>query len=214
MVEYLYLHGFASSPRSRKAEYLKEHLQTEFNISLKTPNLNQGDFSQFTITRAINEAKSFIEESDTSWVLIGSSLGGLMSAILAEEFPQIERLILLAPAFDFLSLWRKRLGEDTLKQWQENGYYPVYHYGEKKSLPLDYQFVIDAEKYFTTTIQRQLPTLIIHGTKDETIPVKVSRDYAISRAWVELVELESDHNLTDVLPEVWQYLQNTIPASK
>ncbi len=49
-----------------------------------------------------------------------------------------------------------------------------------------------------------MPTLILHGTADEVIPVQVSRDYAASRPWVRLVELDSDHALGNVEAEIWQ----------
>ncbi len=212
MSNYIYIHGFASSPHSRKADYLKERFKTELNISLEIPDLNQGDFSNFTLTRSLAQIQALLEGSDKSFTLIGSSLGGLISALLAEQFTQVERLILLAPAFDFLSLWLKRLGEDTLKQWQENNSFPVYHYGEMKTLLLNYQFITDATQYSSILFQRPLPTLIIHGIEDETVPIEVSRHYAASRSWVELLELPSDHNLTDVLPEIWDYIAKTIPA--
>jgi len=212
MTNYLYLHGFASSPQSQKAKYLKERFQSELNISLNIPDLNQGDFSHFTLTRAITCGKAFFEDSNAKWVLIGSSLGGLISTILAEQFAQVERLILLAPAFDFLSLWSQRLGEDKLQQWREDGSLPVYHHAEKTTLSLNYEFIRDAQQYFKSSFQREIPTLILHGLEDETIPIEVSRHYAASRPWVRLLELPSDHSLTNVLPEIWQALKNTMPA--
>jgi len=39
------------------------------------------------------------------------------------------------------------------------------------------------------------PTLILHGTRDDLIPVETSREYAAQRPLVHLVEVEDDHEL-------------------
>ncbi|HEY9297370.1 MAG TPA: YqiA/YcfP family alpha/beta fold hydrolase, partial [Phormidium sp.] len=41
---YIYLHGFASSPDSVKAKYFRERFW-DLGIDIKTPDLNQNDFS-------------------------------------------------------------------------------------------------------------------------------------------------------------------------
>jgi uncharacterized protein len=209
MTKYLYLHGFASGPQSKKASFLKERFQTEYNIFLQTPDLNPDDFSGFTLTRAIALAAALIEDSEDEWVVIGSSMGGLIATLLAEKFAQVERLILLAPAFDFLAIWS---GTELLQQWQADGSYPIYHYELKRTVPLDYQFILDAQQYHTTSLTRVLPTLIVHGQQDETIPIQNSYTYAQNRPWVELKAMASDHSLTNVLPEIWESIKNTIPA--
>ena len=76
-----------------------------------------------------------------------------------------------------------------------------------RSLPLHYQFIVDASKYQEQQLQRPLPTLILHGRYDDVIPIQSSRDYASQRPWVELIELESDHSLTNVMPDIWQAIQ-------
>jgi hypothetical protein len=115
--------------------------------------------------------------------------------------------VLLAPAFEFLAHWLLRLGEEQLQLWQTEQYLPVYHYGEKRSLPLHYQFVTDAAQYQDEQLQRPIPTLILHGRHDEVIPIAASRDYAASRPWVEFIELEDDHSLGNVLPEIWDLIK-------
>ncbi|MFW6358912.1 MAG: YqiA/YcfP family alpha/beta fold hydrolase [Chroococcales cyanobacterium] len=140
--------------------------------------------------------------------LIGSSFGGLTAAWLAQNHPQVKRLILLAPAFNFLSHWLPKLGEGQVKQWQESGYIAVEHYGEGRSLPLHYSFISDAQQYDDNQLQRPIPTLILHGIDDEIIPIESSRNYLKERPWVTLVELNSDHALTHVLPDIWQQIQH------
>ena len=119
----------------------------------------------------------------------------------------LKQLVLLAPAFGFLSHWLPRLGEEQVQRWQEDKYLQVYHYGDKRSLPLHYKFVTDASQYLDEHLQRSIPTLILHGRYDEVIPITASRDYAASRPWVELIELEDDHSLGNVLSEMWKLIQ-------
>lgn len=203
---YIYLHGFASSPQSAKAIYLLDRFSA-LQIPLKTPDLNQGDFSHLTMSRQLHQVAAEFPPPPTPVTLIGSSFGGLASAWLGQQQLQCERLILLAPAFQFLSHWLPKLGEETLQRWQTEGYLSVYHYGEKRSLPLSYQFVRDSSQYREEQLQRPIPTLILHGIYDETIPIQASRNFAASRPWVKLIELDSDHSLANVLPEIWQEIQ-------
>lgn len=206
-MSFIYLHGFASRPESTKAIYLVNKL-ARLGISLEVPDLNQSDFSNLTITRQINQVAKLFLPSETPVTLIGSSLGGLTAAWLAQQHIQVQRLVLLAPAFGFLSNWLSRLGEEQLQEWQTSGSLLVYHYGEKRSLPLHYKFVEDANQYQETQLIRPIPTLIFHGRQDEVIPIKASRDYASVRPWVQLIELDSDHALVDVMPQIWQEIRS------
>ncbi len=202
--QFIYLHGFASSPQSAKAKYLRDRFASR-QIDLKTPDLNQGGFSQITITRQIRQVEAELPLLVVPVTLIGSSLGGLTAAWLGQRQLQVQRLVLLAPAFQFLTYWLPRLGEQ-LQQWQAQQYLMVYHYGEKRSLPLSYEFVLDAAQYGPDLL-RPIPTLILHGYHDEVIPIQASRDFAAQRPWVQLVELDSDHALGNVLPEIWRTIQ-------
>ncbi|MFB2934413.1 YqiA/YcfP family alpha/beta fold hydrolase [Aerosakkonemataceae cyanobacterium BLCC-F154] len=201
--EFIYLHGFASSPNSAKANYLRDRFN-QIQIPLTIPDLNQSDFTHLTMTRQLHQVRTIFPPSPTPVTLIGSSFGGLTSAWLGETELQCQKLVLLAPAFTFLSLWLSALGEKTVKSWHTEGFLPVYHYGEKRSLPLSYDFVTDLKQYSETDIKRQIPTLIIHGINDGVIPIQASRNFAASRPWIKLIELDSDHSLANVFPEIWQ----------
>ena len=207
-MDYIYLHGFASSPNSAKAQYFRSAF-AELAIDLKIPDLNQGNFSQLTITRQIEQILALFPPNPTPITLIGSSLGGLTAALLAEKSLQVQRLVLLAPAFEFLSHWLPQLGEAKLKQWQAEQQLMVYHYAEKRSLPLSYNFVIDAANYQDELLLRPVPTLILHGCDDEVIPITASRNFASSRPWVQLIELNSNHALADVMTQ-WQQIKSFI----
>jgi uncharacterized protein len=213
MPHYLYLHGFASSPQSAKAQAMRARFAA-LGLSLHIPNLNQGsdrnqgDFSQLTLSRQIQQVSAEILAQDSPAVLIGSSLGGLTAAWVAQQptlSDRIEKLVLLAPAFDFLAQWLPRLGPDPLNVWRTTGTLPIYHYGEQRTLPLHYAFITDAQSYPDAALTVSIPTLVLHGTHDETISIEASRAYAAPRPWVRLVELSSDHALTAVEADLWHH---------
>ena len=203
---YIYLHGFASSPQSGKAQYLRDRFAA-YQINLIIPDFNQGDFAHLTLTRQLKQVEAILPPSATPVTLIGSSFGGLTAAWLGQQHVQVQRLVLLAPAFNFLSHWLPKLGDVQMQKWQESGYLRVYHYGEKRLLPLHYPFILDAKQYQEQQLQRPIPTLILHGLNDEVIPIQSSRDYASQRQWVQLLELDSNHTLSNAMPEIWQAIR-------
>ncbi len=164
-MRFLYLHGFASSPASRKARLFAESLRLE-NIHLDALDLAP-DFTRLTITGQLEVIEKAAQGD--SVVLIGSSLGGYLAAIYAEKHPEVSRLLLLAPAFDFLALWTGELGPEKLREWRKNGAIPVFHYGVGREVPLGYQMMEDAEQYRPFPNFHQ-PCLILHGLRDTVVP--------------------------------------------
>jgi uncharacterized protein len=200
---YIYLHGFASGPGSTKARYIREKF-AQIGIELQVPDLNQDDFTHLTISRQIAQVIDLFPTDGSPIILIGSSLGGWISTIIAQDYLQVEKLILLAPAFDFTCHWLPKIGDRALNSWKSTGYLSIYHHAIKSLSPLHYDFLIDTYKYPLSQIDRILPTLIIHGINDDVIPILASRNFVKERPWVELLEWDSDHQLTDLGEQIWQ----------
>lgn len=75
-MEVIYLHGFGSGPKSTKAAFFQRRLQ-QIGIPILVPDLNQGQFSQLTLTRQIQQvSQQLAEYAHPPVTLIGSSLGG------------------------------------------------------------------------------------------------------------------------------------------
>ena len=87
-MNFFYLHGWASSPYSSKAQYFKQCFE-EKNLLLSIPDLNQPDFSTLTLPRQLSHVKALLPTTPVT--LIGSSLGGLTALWLAQQCPQVER---------------------------------------------------------------------------------------------------------------------------
>ena len=135
-------------------------------------------------------------------VLIGSSLGGYLAALYGARHPEVERLVLMAPAFGFGRYLPVTVGARAMEDWRNSGRRSVFHYGEGRERALGYGLVEDAAKYEEFPDVRQ-PVLILHGTADPVVPVSLSEEFARNRTNVRLVTLASGHELTDVTERLW-----------
>ena len=196
----VYLHGFASSPRSSKAQFFHRQL-TGLGVKVEIPRLDAGDFERMTVTTQLRVVDQAVAGREC--VLFGSSLGGYLAALYAAEHKEVHKLVLLAPAFQFPSRWRQRYTPAELAQWQADGSAPVFHYGEGREARLGYRFMEDSVQYPEEPDARQ-PALIFHGTKDDIVPAEVSRRFAAGHPNATVVELDSGHELTDVLDPMWE----------
>ena len=200
-MNYFYLHGWLSGPLSNKARFFNRKF-TSHGLTLNIPDLNQNDFFHLTLSRQIEQVQSLLPAEPVT--LIGSSFGALTALWVAENSPQVERLVLMAPAFNFSEKsLSKILTQSLMDQWKGQGQVNLEHYAYSREVPLSYNFVEDLRRYDDAHLSRRLPTLILHGLHDETIPVQASRNFAASRSWVKLVELDSDHGLASVQDRLW-----------
>jgi pimeloyl-ACP methyl ester carboxylesterase len=197
----LYLHGFASSPQSRKAGFFAEKLSDE-GFEVHIPDLAAGDFEHLTISGQLKVIERLAANQPA--ILIGSSLGGYLAALFAARYPNlIRKVILLAPAFGFYNLWTAELGNEKLRIWRENGTISIFHYGNEKEMALAFDLMEDAARFEAFPDVRQ-PGLIFHGIDDPLVPISQSRSFAAGRKNIQLLEFRSGHELTNVLEDMWQ----------
>ena len=195
MTPIIYLHGFASGPSSGKARFFRERLEAA-GARVTVPDLAEGDFEHLTITRQLEVIRRAAGSGPVS--LIGSSLGGYLAALYAARHPEVERLVLLAPAFGFPRRWPERLGPEQMERWRSGGTIEVYHYALDRNCPLSYGLIADAAAYEDEPEFRQ-PALIFHGAHDDVVPAGTSERFAAGRPNVRLVIVDSGHELHDVL---------------
>lgn len=199
MSRIVYLHGFASGPGSKKACYFREQFASR-GVELEIPDLAAGDFDHLTITGQLRVIDRVARGEPVR--LIGSSLGGYLAALYGARHPEVERLVLMAPAFSFATRWREQLGPDTVMQWKQTGTLPVRHYSDGLVHQLDYQLLEDAAEYQDYPDFPQ-PAIIFHGNNDDTVPPGYSITFAEQHSNVELRLLDSGHELIDVLDVMW-----------
>lgn len=201
-MKFLYLHGFASSPTSTKANFFRNQLHS-LKQDVDVLDLNGEDFATLKLSSVIKNIQ--LQYSDIEQIiLIGSSMGGLVALNLAEAMPNIGKIILLAPALKINSLWQHIVGDVGMQLWRDKGWLPIYHYGKKQEINLHYDFIRDLQNVKDRNFTRQIPTLIFHGMNDATIPYNVSQEYAHTNPACVLNLLESDHSLEDSLAGIWE----------
>jgi hypothetical protein len=201
----VYLHGFASSPQSSKAQFFGRKFR-EAGVAFEAPALDQGKFEELTITGQLKVVEEAVARASAAGpvVLMGSSLGGYLAALYATQHPTaVDRLVLMAPAFEFLARWQNRLNPHELAQWKQQGWAPIFHYGSKSERRLGYEFLEDGKRYPATPDFHQR-ALILHGSEDQVVPSEVSRAYALEHTHTRLVLFNSGHELTDILDDLWR----------
>lgn len=198
MTPILYLHGFASSPSSHKARYFQRLLEAA-GAAVEVLDLAAGDFEHLTLSGQLAVLARAAARRQVA--LIGSSMGGYLAALYATRHPEVSRLVLLAPAFDFARRWRERLGAAALEDWRRTGTLDVFHYGDNRLRPLHYDLMPDSHRYEPFPDFRQ-PALIFHGAHDDVVPPDYSRQFAAAHPNVRLEILDSGHDLLNVLDSV------------
>ena len=206
-MNYLYLHGFASSPQSTKARYMQKKF-AELGLDLDVPDLNLTDFSTVTLSEQLAYLNLTYLSNEEPMVVIGSSLGGFLAIQLAAQNPLVEKIVLLAPAFGFSQRIAKALGAENVAKWQADGSREFYHYGLKRNVNLQFRFFVDAQNYSEENLTRSLPMLIFHGVHDDVVPAALSEEVAKKRSQVTLKLLDDDHALGNDLDSIWQDTMN------
>ncbi|MFN6069321.1 MAG: YqiA/YcfP family alpha/beta fold hydrolase, partial [Pseudanabaena sp.] len=145
-MNYLYLHGFASSPNSYKATYMQRRF-TELGLTLHVPDLNLTDFSKVTLSDQLAYLDRTYLQNQEPIAVIGSSLGGFLAVLLAAQNSLVQKLVLFAPAFGFGDRITQNIGAENIAQWEQDGSREFYHYGLKRNVNLQFQFLVDAQKY-------------------------------------------------------------------
>ncbi|MCX6609889.1 MAG: alpha/beta hydrolase [Acidobacteria bacterium] len=199
-MKFVYLHGFASSPNSRKAQFFAGKLR-ELGFEVEVPHLESEGFRNLTVSGQLQVIEAVAQGGGIR--LIGSSMGGYLAALYASKHPEVEKLLLLAPAFGFAERWKIRLGEAKMAEWKRQGYIEMMHYATGKPEPVGYELIEDGLSFASEPPFHQ-PAMIFHGTEDDVVPVSFSREFVAKRKNASLREMKSGHELTDVMEEIWE----------
>lgn len=203
---FLYLHGFASGPGSKKGVMLAAHY-AERGVNLERLNLRLPSFEHLRVSAMLAAVHGTIDQSSTPQaervVLFGSSLGGFVAAQVAARDPRVAALVLLAPAFHLIERWRQRLGAEGWQKWQESGWLETHDHTTGQPGRVDFDFVRDLSELDGQGLPDvRVPTLILHGRQDDVVDIATSRRLVQGKRHMRLVELEDGHELVASLPRI------------
>ena len=188
----LYLHGFLSSPQSKKAQQtLRYCVQRGIGENVLIPQMRFGP------AQVMAELRVLIEAQDHSrLVLIGSSLGGFYATFLAEEygFPAV----LINPAVRPFELWQQHLGQ------HRNYYTNAIHTVTKKHIE-------ELKELDKSQLQYPRNIMVLLQSGDEVLDYTQAREkFKHSRCIVRDNGSHSYENFADELPAIFDFLLSRI----
>ena len=201
------IHGSSSNKNARStlvmAEMLIANGINSFRIDLDGCGESEGDFADQTLTSAVRDleaAHQLMKSMDYKKIaLFGNSRAGPPCMTISLNHPEIYKMALKAPISDYIPIWKKKRGDEWLKEWKEKGYtYKIKTDGTK--LRMNYIFCQDAENYYMSTKVKdiEVPTLIIQGDADKSVPIEFTKHLTKNYPAARLVIFEgADHKFLD-----------------
>jgi pimeloyl-ACP methyl ester carboxylesterase len=201
---WLYLHGFASGPESTKGRALSAHYAAQ-GVALRRLDLRLPSLEHLRLSAMLRRVKEELGGVQDRAVIFGSSLGGLTAARVAEDDARVAGLVLLAPALRWLQRSQVRLEHDGWERWKSSGWLETLDHTTGKMARVDFGFAEDAARVDSKHDgwpDVRIPTLIVHGTRDEVVSIDTSRAWAQGKRHVRLVEVDDGHELTGSLDRI------------
>ncbi len=198
-------HGFTSNKNTKNfvmlADMLGEVNIPTFLFDFWGHGDSEGKFEDITVTEAVDDilnAVKFVKKLGYQKIgLLGSSFGGISSTMSASKTDELSFLMLKSPVSDFWEVEKNLLSEKELDEWKQNGYRPYEDGGT--TLRLGWSFAEDFKNNdaYAAATKIKIPTLIVHGKADETVPYSQSEKLASLIAGSQLVGVSgADHRYT------------------
>tara|TARA_Y100000741_G_scaffold147280_1_gene111089 strand:+ start:212 stop:955 length:744 start_codon:yes stop_codon:yes gene_type:complete len=179
----VFLHGFMSDLEGEKPKvfqkYAKKNNLGFLAIEYSGHGKSSGIFTKGNISRWTNETKFMIKKivKKNNFILIGSSMGAWISLNQFNFFKnQIKGFMGIGSAPEFLEriMWKKftkKMKNETIKK----GIYNLKHGGYE--YPITYQLIKDGRrnKVLHKKINLKIPVTMLHGSKDDTVPIIYSK---------------------------------------
>lgn len=178
----LYLHGLMSCRNSDKGKYLLSYAKKNklgfLSLDYTAHGESDGNQTEFRVGTCLKDILSVLEYEikDKRMIVVGSSLGGWLTLLLAEKLKkQIMGIMTLAVAADFTKLVWEYMFNDQVRSLLKEGktFGPSE---ETKGHCFTYQMFEEAENHclLHRNISYNGPCLLVHGDKDDVIPYKNS----------------------------------------
>ena len=179
----LWLGGYRSDMRGTKAEELDKYAaktgRSFRRFDYSGHGASEGIFEEGTISHWLEEARQVLAVSQEPQIVVGSSMGGWLALMLADEYRRrgengrIAGLILIAPAVDMThALMWQRMSKTAQKQLVESGiYFEPNPYGGEP-IPITKKLIDDGVNHLfgDGLIEVGCPVHILQGMRDAEVP--------------------------------------------
>lgn len=174
----VWLGGFRSDMAGTKAQVLADWAQARGRAYVRFDYFghgeSSGDFAQGTITRWREDALAVVDAlAPGPVVLVGSSMGGWISCLVAAAIPErVEAMVLIAPAPDFTEkLMAPEISEKDRQTLQETGVFlRKSDYGDP--YPITKTLLEDGARWsiLDNDVPIDAPVRILQGGADPDVP--------------------------------------------
>ena len=203
----VFLHGFKSDLEGDKPKILYKFCKKNkigfLALEYSGHGKSYGKFESGTITSWTKDAQKVIRKKifKKKYILVGSSMGGWIGLNLFNSFSKkILAFVGIAPAPEFLDrlMWNKFTNK-VKKQLIKEKLYVFNHGGFEYNL--SYNLIKDGRKnkIFNKIFFNKIPLTILHGKKDEVVPISISRQIMkiFKNAEKKLIIIKNgDHSLS------------------
>jgi pimeloyl-ACP methyl ester carboxylesterase len=134
---------------------------------------SEGSFTDYTLSDWIADAWLVLDslKGGPPITIVGNSLGSWIAWLMAKEFEQIERLVLIAPAFNMMGVRARSILEERRHAWLTAGWMPWDDEPAHRDFPIAWRWVEESEAYWKISFDRlrHVNTTILHGLQDSVI---------------------------------------------
>ena len=214
----VFLPGFMSDIDGKKPQVFKKYAVKNklgfLAIEYSGHGKSSGQFTKGNITRWSNDAKNSIKKivKKNKFILVGSSMGAWISLNQFKYFKkQILGFVGIGSAPEFLEklMWKK-FTKKMKKEIKTKGIITITNgrsnfRNKLNEYPITYQLIKDGRKNkaLSTKIRSKIKVSMIHGGKDEVVPVSFSRKVLslFPNAQKKLIVIKNgDHSLSNQVP--------------
>ena len=203
----VFLHGFMSDLEGKKPKFFlnfaKKHKLGFLAVEYSGHGKSSGKFTNGNISKWTNDSKILIKKivKKKKIILIGSSMGAWIAVKQFDFFKnQIKGFLGIGSAPEFLDylMWNK-FTKKVKSEIKRKGRIDLKH-GDYE-YPITYQLIKDGRKnkILNKKILNKIKVTMIHGSKDESVPVIYSRKILkiFKRANKKLLVIKNgDHSLS------------------
>ena len=203
----VFLHGFMSDLEGKKPnaflKFAKQNKMSFLALEYSGHGKSSGKFTNGNITKWSNETsaliKKFVKKND--FIVVGSSMGAWLALKQFQKFKnQIKGFLGIGSAPEFLEnlMWKKftkKMKSETIQKGILQLKHGNYEY------PITLQLIKDGRKnkVLNKKINSEINVTMVHGKKDEVVPVSYSRKVLkiFQKAKKKLVIINNgDHSLS------------------